>query len=270
MEGYLRRIIMRSAAPLTFQPQVRSTSPIAQDDQRLGMPGFEEAPSSFRPSMEEGPEPSISSTRPSRLSARATSYFSPEPGRRQPIASSPALFTTTRQVTESRPELKPEFSPKASVDVTLEGSTIVRDEATDFDTAEPEATVPSVDIKLPARPRQFPQAMVPANDREPTGASSCESTGDVGGPPPELVPYRPVLTTDIGTESDHDGAKEPAEDREPRIIIGRINVEVIPAVPEPPKTEPFRPKPVTAASASVIGPLSSSIRASRLLSLRYR
>lgn len=264
MEGYLRRIIMRSAAPLTFQPQVRSTSPIAQDDQRLGMPGFEEAPSSFRPSMEEEPEPSISSTRPSRLSARATSPFSPEPCRPQPIASSPALFM------ESRSELKPEFSPKASVDVTLEDSTIVRDEAIDFDAAEPEATVPSVNIKLPARPRQFPQAMVPAKDRESTGASSWESTGDAGGPPPELVPYRPVLTTDVRTESDHDGAKEAAEDREPRIIIGRINVEVISAVTEPPKTEPFRPKPLTAASASVIGPLSSSIRASRLLSLRYR
>src|SRR5262249_40763505 len=56
----------------------------------------------------------------------------------------------------------------------------------------------------------------------------------------------------------------------PRIVIGRINVEVVPPPAAQPSTAAPRPRPLTAASASVIGPLSGDIRPSLRLSLRHR
>jgi hypothetical protein len=56
----------------------------------------------------------------------------------------------------------------------------------------------------------------------------------------------------------------------PRIVIGRINVEVVPAPAAQPRTAAPRPGSVTAASVSVIGPLGGGVRPSLRLSLRHR
>jgi hypothetical protein len=56
----------------------------------------------------------------------------------------------------------------------------------------------------------------------------------------------------------------------PRVVIGRINVEVVPPSATPPSTAAPRPGPLTAASVSVIGPLGGGIRPSLRLSLRHR
>jgi hypothetical protein len=56
----------------------------------------------------------------------------------------------------------------------------------------------------------------------------------------------------------------------PRLVIGRINVEVVPPPVVQPSTAAPRPGPVTAASVSVIGPLGGGVRPSLRLSLRHR
>jgi hypothetical protein len=55
-----------------------------------------------------------------------------------------------------------------------------------------------------------------------------------------------------------------------RVVIGRINVEVVPPPTAQPSTAAPRSGPLTAASASIIGPLSGSIRPNLRLSLRHR
>jgi hypothetical protein len=59
-------------------------------------------------------------------------------------------------------------------------------------------------------------------------------------------------------------------DESPRVVIGRINVEVIPPPAAPPSAATPRTGPLTAASVSVIGPLSGGVRANLHLSLRHR
>jgi hypothetical protein len=56
----------------------------------------------------------------------------------------------------------------------------------------------------------------------------------------------------------------------PRVIIGRINIEVVPPPAAQQITAAPRPGPLTAASVSVIGPLSGGIRPNLRLSLRHR
>lgn len=59
-----------------------------------------------------------------------------------------------------------------------------------------------------------------------------------------------------------------AADESARIVIGRINVEVVPPVAQQVATAP-QPRPMTAASVSVIGQLGG-VRPNMRLSLRYR
>ena len=41
MDGYLMRLVNPNIAPARVQPVIRSASPIAQEDQRVGMSGFD-------------------------------------------------------------------------------------------------------------------------------------------------------------------------------------------------------------------------------------
>ena len=59
-------------------------------------------------------------------------------------------------------------------------------------------------------------------------------------------------------------------EQEPRVVIGRINVEVVPPAAETKTTAPPRPGPLTAESVSVIGPLSRRVGSSLRLNLKYR
>jgi hypothetical protein len=61
-----------------------------------------------------------------------------------------------------------------------------------------------------------------------------------------------------------------APETAPRVVIGRINVEVIQPPPERRVTQGSPSQPVTAASVSKIGPLRPALRSNRLLSLRQR
>ena len=61
-----------------------------------------------------------------------------------------------------------------------------------------------------------------------------------------------------------------APETAPRVVIGRINVEVIQPPPERRVTQVSPSQPVTAASVSKIGPLRPALRSNRLFSLRQR
>jgi hypothetical protein len=74
---------------------------------------------------------------------------------------------------------------------------------------------------------------------------------------------RGSLSPDDVTSS---GEAEPS----PRVVIGRINVEVMPPPVEPKTSTTSRPGPLTAESVSVIGPLSRGVRSNLRLSLKHR
>jgi hypothetical protein len=68
-----------------------------------------------------------------------------------------------------------------------------------------------------------------------------------------------------------DGAASSDETEQgPRVVIGRINVEVVSPPVEPKTSATSRPGPLTAESVSVIGPLSRGVRSNLRLSLRHR
>jgi hypothetical protein len=84
-----------------------------------------------------------------------------------------------------------------------------------------------------------------------------------------LEPVQPAFVDRVKPSPEgYDGFSAGAN-KKPRIVIGRIDVEVVP----PPASERVatspRPRPLTAASASVIGPLGG-VRPNLRLSLRYR
>ena len=92
--------------------------------------------------------------------------------------------------------------------------------------------------------------------------SAGTSTQNVLKPVPRLMEPapQPDATSDVAG-----GIEE-----NPRIVIGRINVEVIPPAAEVKTVESRPPRPITAESVSVIGSLARGIRENRRLHLRYR
>jgi hypothetical protein len=86
---------------------------------------------------------------------------------------------------------------------------------------------------------------------------------------PRLEPKTPAAVEHFESSNAEAAATSAATSQSPRIVIGRIDVEVVP----PPASERVatapRPKPLTAASVSVIGPLTG-VRPNLRLSLRYR
>jgi hypothetical protein len=87
-----------------------------------------------------------------------------------------------------------------------------------------------------------------------------------------LRPNPPSRTFAEPTGPSSEDAGKPVDrvDEGPHIVIGRINVDVVP----PPATQASaaapRPGPLTAASVSVIGSLGGGIRPNLRLSLRHR
>ena len=59
MDGYLKRIVTRGAALQNVVPLVRSASPVASEDQRIGLPGFEDLAS-----LDAAPVPEVAGTVP--------------------------------------------------------------------------------------------------------------------------------------------------------------------------------------------------------------
>jgi hypothetical protein len=261
---------MRTAVLSGFQPQVRSASPIAQDDQRLGMPGFEEAPLAAAPLTDDEPESSMIADSPPGSSLAAPARALRRQGVLSPAAAS-AIMTPQPRGSADNFESRPQF-PRATQAPTPGTS----EEAAGLEIAEIHPALPrtaaaagSFDVQTAGSPR-IEIAPSGATASESPAAHAWESVEEAETPLLEPAPPQTAAASARTSARNQDDAPEPVEDREPRIVIGSINVEVIPATPEPAKTEPTRPKPLTAAAASVIGPLSKGVRSGRLLSLRYR
>jgi hypothetical protein len=83
-------------------------------------------------------------------------------------------------------------------------------------------------------------------------------------------PARSPVSRPAEASSAHVFAPVAVPETTPRVVIGRINVEVIPPPSERRVTQVEPSQPVTAASVSKIGPLRPTLRSNRLFSLRQR
>lgn len=328
MSGYLMRLIMRtraSGAGQLMQPSVRSTSPVAERDQRIGMmgmEGFEFGESSFAEvASEAGLEqddalqapglPSITAASPPEgvtvqrkmaspvarptdlahsIAPGSTAGGAPmeadmqpsrqEVGRSDVLLPSRARQKVTDHVKPSSPSTS--ITEQASVpqdavplsDPPMTGEPPVAPGTPSFSperdgVAEVEWSVASLDgPRAPASSpgsaqtreavRHFGRADVRARSAQrvrQVDTTRLEPSARTFAEPLELRPLDASMPTAGADES-------------PRIVIGRINVEVVPPPAAPQVTT--APRPLTAASVSVIGPLSGGVHPNLHLSLRHR
>jgi hypothetical protein len=281
VSGYLMRSIMRTRAAdagQLIQPFVRSTSPVAEQDQRIGlmgMEGFEFGEASFSEAASEAGLEQYDALQAPGLSSITA-------------ASLPEGVTVQRKMAS----LADPITPGSTTGGALIPS-IVRQKVTDHatpsspstsiteQTSAPQDAVPLLD---PPMTGESPVALGTPSFSQPGSAQIREALrhsalADVRSRPAQRV--RQVDTTRLEpsartfaaqVESRPTDASMPTAgaNESPRVVIGRINVEVIQPPAAPPSTATPRPGPMTAASASVIGPLSGGVRANLHLSLRHR
>ncbi len=310
MSRYLQRLATRnlsSAGVAGMAPAARSMSPIAEEDQRVGMHGFEEF--QFGAAAATGGGLEDTSGTASDLSGIARRKIN------NPIsAGKPAPKNST------------DAGPRMIGDV---GPRVVGDEAsTALSPAEIQFSDPDVPRRhfyerspaLDERPDgQIDEGVVSshsqaAGSRQPAGkrivageltpnadppaywSASPSSTatssysvesGVEGGEieasgsrlrrpsvtsPQLLEPLPRAITAPQQRESisRDDAASSDETEQGPRVVIGRINVEVVSPPAEPKTSTTSRPGPLTAESVSVIGPLSRGVRSNLRLSLRHR
>jgi hypothetical protein len=304
---YLSRLATRARErdeTQLLRPFVRSSSPIAAHDQRIGMAvaeGFEtvgappdqsrsesataslgEFQTASRPAIEPGDRmggttvqrkmaaPAVGRAGPSRLTGPAgpadASDTSPSPAAKQlktPIAEVSAssgadvrgavdqIEFTEPLAPQETARIVPKRFPEMSVDGGKPPVFAAESARTDGRHSGSSGT--------PTATREAGRVMVHTRSVRQDGP--IDSAG--------LEPMQPAFVDRVAlSPAGYDGFSAGA-DKNPRIIIGRIDVEVVP----PPASERVatapRPKPLTAASASVIGPLSG-VRPNLRLSLRYR
>jgi hypothetical protein len=295
---YLQRLVTRGVGdPGSAQvlPSVRSTSPIAEEDQRVGMPGFEGFQFGAAASVEgasedpfalsgdhrsEIPSPTIGVDNAGagtvqrkgvglgRTSGLATPGSAP--------AGTPVIVDRGRAGEAPTPvhlsEQPP--APRVRLDDAVIGPhnrvTGVRQAGRSNSTASQrtrDAGVPADwSAGEPAAPT--PPFSAETETPRPPPRRSAEAGPPLLQPSPRaitLAQHRDAISSDA-VES----AGRPDQDQGPRVIIGRINVEVVPPPAEPKTSTASRPGPLTAASVSVIGPLTGGIRSNLRLSLRHR
>lgn len=353
MSGYLSRLVMRSqplrTAP-TLRPFVRSKSPIAEQDQRLGVDGFDTAGASLpdrgdwalgesepgasdilSDGARENPVtvstassdaaatvqrkiagPSISTITPpsAPLSTTRIPKVDSVPGKAQARPSIPtpaeqiiqdncpqSPLPTPEQVEPPGRPLNSRESESAATDsvvrqrqwkeaAPLETDTPVVSNAlqsvvsVDPISADPISIKPGP-VELPSVVRDMPEqagalpAMVPnskRSDLEPSNHQSVEPVIPNNiyshiSRPDRLVPrLEPLVPREDAMEFEATVSAPPS----PAVVIGRINVEVVPQSPSVTTASASRSGPLTAASVSVIGPLRTGVRPNLRFSLRQR
>jgi len=306
VSGYLMRSIMRTRAAdagQLMQPFVRSTSPVAEQDQRIGMmgmEGFEFGASSFAEVASEAGLEQDDALQAPRLSS-ITAASAPEGVIVQRKMASPEARPTdlahsiapgsTAGGAPMEADVQPSRQGAGRYDVLL--PSLARQKVTDHVTP----SSPSTSITEQAgAPRDVVPLSDPPMTGEPPVALGTPSFSQSGSAQTRealrhLAPadmrsrsaqrVRQVDTTRLEpsartfaaqVESKPTDASMPTAgaDESPRVVIGRINVEVIPPPAAPPSAATPRTGPLTAASVSVIGPLSGGVRANLHLSLRHR
>jgi hypothetical protein len=303
MSDYLMRVLGRArggdeAQPL--QPFLRSTSPIAEHDQRIGMSGFD-GDGGGDTSLGEGrAEAATTTTAPGGLTvqrklaspglASAPHRVPDRAGPRAPdrtAAETPVIGAKARLAPDHGEHLATPSDPVADTPFAFRSS------------GPPEP--PSIRLPISQHPRQTQtQESVTdvASTAEHPGSAVGAKVGDAQSPGSSQTPHesrqsahatqsvRPVRSTrqvDVPrlepSAQRFPGPDEPPTgltdtrahpaDEGPRVVIGRISVEVVPP-PEQPTAAAPHSGPLTAASVSVIGPLGGGLPSDRRLSLRYR
>src|SRR5262249_20017991 len=308
MSQYLQRLATRNlnvAGAVT--PMARSMSPIAEEDQRVGMQGFEDF--QFGAATVTGGGLEDTSRTAGDLSGIAQRKIN------NPVGAG-----------KSAPQNSTNAGPRMIGDT---GPRVIGDEGS---TAPAPADIRLSNLEIPER-HFYERA--PAYDERPDGLidevvgaphSQATASGQSGGnriaageitPPADPPAYgsaSPRLTAtssysfEGGAESDEIEASgsrlrrpsvaspqllepsprtvTPHQQREsispddvtssgetepsPQVVIGSINVEVVSPPVEPKTSATSRPGPLTAESVSVIGPLSRGVRSNLRLSLRHR
>lgn len=282
MSGYLMRLAMRgheTSEAQSMQPFVRTTSPVAERDQRIGMmgfEGFEPGETSFaaggsEAGAEQGDivQPPVP---PSAMIAGETGIATIQRKMASPPAgmASPGIPTATGEAAAAEAQMQARMQPwsrgadtPALIDA-LDASLSPLDPpivspASPTGGTHPEALSPGAPPAASASRRFGPGAVHTRSIRQ---SRQVDSTHLEPSPGALAEPFKPLLER----ASEHSADANEG----PRIVIGRINVEVVPPPAALPSATTPRPGPLTAASASVIGPLSGGMRPNLHLSLRHR
>ncbi|MEO7649460.1 MAG: hypothetical protein ABIZ80_03265 [Bryobacteraceae bacterium] len=270
MDGYLKRIVTRSVGQQNIITFVRSASPSASEDQRIGMPGFDGLPSidatpvpddaGTVPSAPPAPSITAAGTQANRLQRKVSVPGAQDPGPSVSMASSVTPISRGPSIPRHSPDVKPEsvlreqareaFSP-----VTRSTSEVEPRQERRRPTPVTTAGLVRDDSVRPLNPSPMTEQSSPTLENQP----------QLLEPMPRVAPTPPQGPSGPGEQ-----VSEQSQEQRPRVTIGRINVEVAPPAQEPARSAAVRPAPLTAASVSVIGPLSGRFRSSRVLSLRYR
>lgn len=312
MSGYLSRMATRTQAggrESSLQPIVRSASPIAERDQRIGMAGFDGfefgGPSladvgseatevkqggDLRPSL-SSPITTVSGTNAATVQRKmanpSTASIGPAVGTAAKMANAVNARTMDKNqvvrpiLGQSDAQLPSEWAKVTDPNRQFASTGSYAGAAINVETfhhsvaAQKNAAMDLEEALSPSKhiPREISNAdhtqpsevlrhanRVAVQVRSPWQAKQADA-------PPELEPSPPAFAEPMAITSVDTGPTI-ADERSP-VVIGRVNVEVVPPSVSQPGTAP-RPGPLTAASVSVIGPLSGGMLASRRLSLRYR
>jgi hypothetical protein len=293
VSAYLSRLLARGRpadGTGSLQPFVRSRSPIAEHDQRIGIPGLEaigtdgsspdEARTEPMPPQRTMPEPlpPVSITA-DRGSGEVTLRRKPD----SPVSMTAGLSVPTA-VTHSTPGEGHHSTPgelhhrtllrASSAGIGDRIDTPVR--VTRAFVVSPERDVAPNLEQSPAVTDDFrPQPPLPSEDgaRSPLGSPVAVRRRSVRDTPevdtaPRLEPSPRIFPDPIETSVAAAGMAR--ADAGPREVIDQGNVD---GVPPPVSTEtkaPARTGPLTAASVSVIGPLGGNLASRMAFGLRYR
>lgn len=267
-----------------MRPLVRSRSPIAEMDQRIGLAGFEGLTAS---SLSQAHLPEVES--PAQGEARGATACDSTAGpamiqRKVAGGVSKVAFAgatpgprSSAQPTERGATGTPfgaVLTPSFGRAKMLSGDFIGRntpsrnDGETDFDGSSDSPYVASMETSSDAVP----------NDLRATSELSLSPQRSFSRPldqPGEPVPLEPLPRIPMPRQAEpaYIGESVPASKSEtgPHVVIGRITVEVVPSqsATQVPKA-PAQPLPVTAASVSKIGPLRTALQSNLFFSLRHR
>lgn len=303
MPAYLQRLLDTAAPaspdrvglapPISLTPVVRSDSPVLEQDQLLGL---------HEPSETEGEVPLATSPEPPPASAprvpprreaptspaEAVMRARPVPGIPEALVPTPVAEAVTdapptavpsppasRAARMLDPPPAPSDLPPMSEPAALPAVPVPVTPASLAETRPAEPVEHGDALQTPvveaadAPPRRDPSPRL-ADPAAPADPATPDLPADRADPPapveaPPRIELSPRPRPEPIPEARH--AEPPpvhAAPAQPTITIGHVTVEI---VEEPRSTAP-PPRPLTAASASVIGPLGQSRAAHRLLALR--
>jgi hypothetical protein len=320
MSGYLNRLIMRAQSADESQflrPSVRSTSPIAEHDQRLGVAGFEDIEHGVSLLADLGTDQELGKTDEVQALMTPDITASSEVTVQRKIAgpTNNALTPDVPTTSNSSPTSVPGSSniPSAKIKTNRIGRPVFSDgedskwltlSSSEF-WSQPYGNKRDKPMYSAEQQSQLHPTLTAAKLSENAIETNiiAAATGDypLAATSPNYLPTRekekragfnhpktrlvlqerqddvPSLEPSMRSLFDRDGlsfvdAKVLNSDKKesPRIMIGRINVEVVSQTATETRVAASRSAPLTAASVSVIGPLGGGVSSNLRLSLRQR